>query len=177
MNNHSNNQAALDDTFIRILIEELSTDTVSLSEADKTQDRKLVDTSQETQMAMPRPQAADQMQAPPPQQKTKTQPPAPIDASAKWQLRIVQQGKKECILPLSEKPISIGRNSKNSLALLCSSISREHARIWMDKNVLHLEDLNSTNGTWVNGTKVPAAYLREKDIICIGKVCIYVEQV
>ena len=152
MTNHSKNQAALDETFIRILIEELSTDTVSLSEADRSQDRE-PDTLQETQMAMPRPKGMDQLQAPRPKRKPKTKPPDPNAASAKWQLRVVQHGKKECILPLSEKPISIGRTPKNSLALLCDRISREHARIWMDKNVPQLEDLNSTNGTWAASSR------------------------
>ena len=175
MSNHSKNQAALDDTFIRILIEELSSDTVSLSEADKSQDRE-PDTLQETQMAMPRPKGMDQLQAPPPQRKPKIRPPGPNAASAKWQLRVVQHGKKECILPLSENPISIGRDLKNSLVLQCGHISREHARVWLDKTGPRVEDLNSANGTWVNSTKVPAACLRANDIICIGKACIHVEQ-
>lgn len=51
--------------------------------------------------------------------------------------------------------------------------SRKHALITFDRNVLLVEDLNSLNGTWVNGSRLSAGSrrpLRENDVIQIGAV-------
>lgn len=51
--------------------------------------------------------------------------------------------------------------------------SRKHALITFDRNVLLIEDLNSLNGTWVNGTRLNAGSrrpLKENDVVQIGAV-------
>lgn len=51
--------------------------------------------------------------------------------------------------------ISIGRNPENSEAILTDeSVGRRHARIFVENDVLLLVDLDSTNGTSVNGQKL-----------------------
>ena len=56
---------------------------------------------------------------------------------------------------LIEKPeIYLGRDLVNELPIPEPEISRRHARIFMQNNLIFIEDLGSTNGTFVNGTRI-----------------------
>ena len=50
--------------------------------------------------------------------------------------------------------ITIGRGSECDLTLDERQISRQHVRIFRDGNQFYLEDLNSKNGTWLNGNQM-----------------------
>ena len=65
----------------------------------------------------------------------------------------------------------IGRNPTTDITLLDEGISREHSVILLDEDsgVYSVEDLQSTNGTKVNGTRVRSAALVEGDEIQIGQ--------
>jgi len=67
----------------------------------------------------------------------------------------------------------IGRNPTTDITLLDEGISREHAVILSDEeNGGHvIEDLQSTNGTKVNGKRVRSAELQHGDEIQIGHTC------
>jgi len=57
-------------------------------------------------------------------------------------------------------------------------VSRNHAGIFLDKNGYHLCDLNSKNGTYLNGEKIEGngkPLLWENDVIRIGRVCLVVK--
>jgi pSer/pThr/pTyr-binding forkhead associated (FHA) protein len=64
----------------------------------------------------------------------------------------------------------IGRNPTTDITLLDEGISREHAIILFDDDQAHyeIEDLESTNGTKVNGKRVRSAALAPGDEITIG---------
>jgi pSer/pThr/pTyr-binding forkhead associated (FHA) protein len=64
----------------------------------------------------------------------------------------------------------IGRNPTTHITLLDEGISREHALIlWdVDADEFTIEDLQSTNGTKVNGKRVRSATLNPGDVIQIG---------
>jgi len=65
----------------------------------------------------------------------------------------------------------IGRDDANDIVLKDRFISKKHARIIKDKGIYFLEDLNSANGTFLNGEKVTEAIeLKDKDLIDIGQV-------
>ena len=50
-------------------------------------------------------------------------------------------------------------------------ISKRHARIYKEKNNYYIEDLNSANGTFLNGNKlINSARLNDKDLIDIGQI-------
>lgn len=67
-------------------------------------------------------------------------------------------------------PYRIGRRTGMDLALAFSSVSGEHARITAEPAGLHITDLGSTNGTFVNRTRVSGATpLQEGDIIHLGE--------
>ena len=65
--------------------------------------------------------------------------------------------------------LTIGRTPDNELVLADSGLSRQHARIVFGQGAYWLEDLGSTNGTLVNGTRLTTAHpLRTGDVIQLG---------
>ena len=62
----------------------------------------------------------------------------------------------------------IGRAADVDMVLVEDMVSRKHARIVRADGALVIEDLDSTNGTFVNGEKVRRTELREGDRILIG---------
>ena len=72
-------------------------------------------------------------------------------------------------LSLHKERITLGRRSHNDVVLDMRAISAEHAAI---VTVLHnsfIEDLDSTNGTQVNGQVIRKHYLQHGDLIVVGK--------
>lgn len=67
-----------------------------------------------------------------------------------------------------EQPLVIGRSSDLDMVLVEDMVSRKHAKISWQAGRLTIEDLGSTNGTFVNGEKVRQAKLKEGDRILIG---------
>jgi diguanylate cyclase (GGDEF)-like protein len=75
-------------------------------------------------------------------------------------------------IPLSDVPVIVGRSSECGLSLPHPSISRQHCRIWREDAVYLIEDMASTNRTFLNGTAVDRAELRDGDQISIGNSAI-----
>jgi putative nucleotidyltransferase with HDIG domain len=63
---------------------------------------------------------------------------------------------------------TIGRKNSNSLRLIDPKVSRAHARIHPTEDGFLLEDLKSSNGTYINGNKVDSALLKSGDKIKTG---------
>jgi pSer/pThr/pTyr-binding forkhead associated (FHA) protein len=65
----------------------------------------------------------------------------------------------------------IGRNPTTDITLLDEGISREHALVLFDAEtgLFQVEDLQSTNGTKVNGKRVRSATLQDGDEVQIGR--------
>ncbi len=68
-------------------------------------------------------------------------------------------------IPLTKERIMIGRRPHNDIVLDNLAISGEHAVIVTRDNDSFLEDLNSTNGTQVNGQPVRKHFLQDHDLI------------
>ncbi len=64
--------------------------------------------------------------------------------------------------------IVIGRSSELDMVLVEDMVSRRHAKISVEGGDIYLEDLGSTNGSFVNGEKVSRTKLAEGDRILIG---------
>ena len=66
-------------------------------------------------------------------------------------------------------PVTIGREEGNTVQLNDERISRFHIKIQEDQGKLVLTDLESTNGTRVNGEDVQLRILRFGDVISVGR--------
>ena len=71
-------------------------------------------------------------------------------------------------------PVSIGREEGNSIQLNDERVSRYHVRIQREDSEMFIADLNSTNGTRVNGEHVQLALIRPGDIIILGRTLMVV---
>src|SRR5688572_16953798 len=65
--------------------------------------------------------------------------------------------------------MSIGRSRDNDVVVENLSVSRNHARIRRQTGKYVLTDLNSANGTYVNGVRVSKTEIVDNDVISIGK--------
>jgi pSer/pThr/pTyr-binding forkhead associated (FHA) protein len=65
--------------------------------------------------------------------------------------------------------VIIGRTPTSDLTLVDEGISREHAVISWDADHFSIEDLQSTNGTRVNGKRIRSVELQDGDQIQIGR--------
>ena len=72
---------------------------------------------------------------------------------------------------LDDQDVLIGRSPSTNVTLIDEGISREHAMVLFDEasSSFTIEDLGSTNGTKLNGTRVRSAQLCEGDEIQIGQ--------
>jgi pSer/pThr/pTyr-binding forkhead associated (FHA) protein len=66
-------------------------------------------------------------------------------------------------------PVTIGREEGNCLRLNDERVSRYHAKVQQDGDDIILTDLESTNGTRVNGNVVQIRRLRFGDRVCLGR--------
>jgi predicted component of type VI protein secretion system len=64
---------------------------------------------------------------------------------------------------LKDETITIGRMKTNTIVIDDASISLMHAKITRKDGLFYLKDLNSTNGTMVNGQRIAEARLRDQD--------------
>jgi len=72
------------------------------------------------------------------------------------------------ILPGSIK--TVGRARRADFIVDAALVSRLHCRLTLDDAGLGVEDLGSTNGTWVNGNKIGRAPLAAGDKLKVGRV-------
>jgi len=84
-------------------------------------------------------------------------------------LRVVQGADRGRAYADLKTPITIGREEGNSIQLNDERISRFHCKIQEDNDHLVLTDLESTNGTRVNGQDCQLRILRFGDIISVGR--------
>ena len=72
------------------------------------------------------------------------------------------------VLPGSIK--TIGRAKRADFIVDAALVSRLHCRLTLDEAGFGVEDLGSTNGTWVNGQKIARAPLASGDTLKVGRV-------
>ena len=70
---------------------------------------------------------------------------------------------------LTKDRTTLGRRPYNDIVIDNLAVSGEHAVLQMMANEVYLEDLNSTNGTYVNGKAVKKQLLQNNDTVEIGK--------
>jgi len=71
---------------------------------------------------------------------------------------------------LSKSEIVIGRDVNADVVINTAEVSRRHVRLYLDGGIYVVEDLGSTNGTFINGQRLTTpAPLRSGDIIMLGE--------
>jgi hypothetical protein len=75
---------------------------------------------------------------------------------------------KDSTIPLSEGEVTIGREASNGIAVVDPSVSRKHCVLSAQDGRFRVRDLDSRNGTLVNGTGVEEQWLQHGDELAAG---------
>lgn len=81
----------------------------------------------------------------------------------------MREGVIEQTVQLTKERMTIGRHKHNDIVLNHPAVSGEHAIITTILDDSFLEDLQSTNGTFVNGHRIGKHFLQNKDVIKMAK--------
>ena len=84
-------------------------------------------------------------------------------------LRILHGADRGKIFDHLSTPVTIGREEGNSIQLNDERISRYHLKLQEDNEKIVLTDLESTNGTKVNGEDIQVRIVRDGDMIAVGR--------
>jgi hypothetical protein len=103
---------------------------------------------------------------------TVPQPQAP-----RARMRLIQPGTSERLVDLDGRTVTLGRAIDNGLVLADGRVSRHHGRISVRRGTLVYTDLQSTNGSRVNGTPVDEVVLGVGDRIEVGDTLLVIEAV
>jgi FHA domain len=76
------------------------------------------------------------------------------------------------VVPLNKDRMTLGRRPYNDIVVDNLAVSGEHAALQVIGHDYFIEDLNSTNGTYINEQKVKRQILKNGDTIEIGKYAI-----
>src|SRR5947208_6158943 len=91
-------------------------------------------------------------------------------------LKLDEQVLKE--IPLDKPRLTIGRKLVNDLVIDDPAVSGHHVLIFSQDGAFFIEDLGSTNGTFVNDGKIQKGKLNNSDRVAVGQhVLIYKDEV
>ena len=77
--------------------------------------------------------------------------------------------------PVGEHPLIIGRSPDVAVVVNDTNVSRRHAEVWRTSEGVAVRDLQSTNGTFVNGHRISAVSLSPRDDITVGTLHFRIE--
>jgi hypothetical protein len=73
------------------------------------------------------------------------------------------------VFPLMKNEVTIGRDINNEIVINDAEVSRKHCRLVMSEDTFSIEDLGSTNGTWVSERRISGQHLlRNGETIRLG---------
>lgn len=78
---------------------------------------------------------------------------------------------KGMVFPL-EGRLSIGRGEENDIRLTHSTVSRQHTLVYFENGQPFVQDMESRNGTYLNGERIDRATLTSGDVIWVGDVAL-----
>ncbi|MEM9444347.1 MAG: FHA domain-containing protein [Verrucomicrobiota bacterium] len=90
-------------------------------------------------------------------------------------LEVEQEGLEADIYQLKQGPLSIGSSDACDLVIKHPSISRIHCRVILSQHSLIIQDLGSTNGTYIEGRMVEKDYAIPGDLIQLGEMTLRVK--
>ena len=100
-----------------------------------------------------------------------------LNSPAQFKLLIIAGPKAGTEFELKADEITLGRGTDNALTIPDVSVSRRHVRIARSGDGVVVTDLNSGNGTKVNGTKVTTSPVTHGDEIALGDTVLQLLQV
>ena len=83
-------------------------------------------------------------------------------------IRVFENEVPKKTLNLKDGAVSIGRSDENDIHIKDSTVSSHHAKIVTYYDASYIEDLGSTNGTFVNGKRIQKHILHPGDVISLG---------
>jgi hypothetical protein len=84
-------------------------------------------------------------------------------------LRVLHGADRGRVFTRIATPVTIGREEGNTIQLNDDRISRYHLKLQDDRDKIVLTDLESTNGTKVNGEETQVRIVRDGDMISVGR--------
>ncbi len=93
-------------------------------------------------------------------------------AGAQYRLVIRQGPNPGQIFVLDRSEVSIGRDIANDIVINDAEVSRKHALLTLEADRYKIEDLNSTNGTYIDGQRLIGPH-----ILAIGEVIMFGDNV
>jgi DNA-binding NtrC family response regulator/pSer/pThr/pTyr-binding forkhead associated (FHA) protein len=110
-------------------------------------------------------------------QKTKPLPTSVVDSirrgleqKPRTALIVYHADGAEMVLLLPDLPVIVGREHPSDVRIPDPTISREHARFMLSDGRILVEDLDSTNGTWIAGRRIDKAELKLGDELILGSL-------
>ena len=82
-------------------------------------------------------------------------------------------GQNPLAFPLRQERVSIGRDAGNDVRLPEPAVSARHATIVQRGGRVVVHDLKSSNGTWVNGSRIADQELVHGDVVAFGRVVMH----
>ncbi len=74
------------------------------------------------------------------------------------------------VYPLEQAELTIGRDTSNAITINDAEVSRKHAKLTLRGSEYVIEDLGSTNGTFISGQRLSGPYtLRPGDLVSLGE--------
>ena len=93
-------------------------------------------------------------------------------ARAQYRLVVRQGPNPGQVFELDRNEVSIGRDIANDIVINDAEVSRKHARLTLEADRYKIEDLNSTNGTYIDGQRLIGPHL-----LAIGEVIMFGDNV
>ena len=89
---------------------------------------------------------------------------------------IIEKGGKKKRVQIAEDAAIIGREPGNDIVLAVGNVSKRHCRVTFLDGKFTVEDVGSTNGTYVNGRRIPGPTLvGAKDKVYVGEFIIMLD--
>lgn len=76
------------------------------------------------------------------------------------------------IFELNKSEVTIGRDISNDFVINDAEVSRKHARLTLEENRYKIEDLNSTNGTYIDGQRLIGPHM-----LSVGEIIMFGDNV
>jgi pSer/pThr/pTyr-binding forkhead associated (FHA) protein len=93
-------------------------------------------------------------------------------AGAQYRLVVRQGPIQGQIFELTKNEVSIGRDISNDFVINDAEVSRKHAKLTLEGDRYKIEDLNSTNGTYIDGRRLIGPH-----VLAIGEIIMFGDNV